>query len=234
MGKDRTVPKAADPSKSVANRVAQFDKSDQQLRDHRRNAALRESRTDEKGKENDQRSQTPKSNQKTNAEKNTPDAVQAQTANPSATRQNGFKKPPRNQTVKRKRLSTTTSSSTPNFITMKSQRWIMPDFQKSATRVSLSSLWKTWKPTKPPTLLWTTPTATLHPNFTKTFKMKKFWKSINSNLKTTVYTPTTLPCYQPRTSSPNFTNNLMKYILGVKKVPTRTGPRCAPSACHPC
>ena len=34
-----------------------------------------------------------------------------------------------------------------------SQRWIMPNFQKSATRVSLSSLWKTWKPTKPPTFL---------------------------------------------------------------------------------
>ena len=74
--------------------------------------------------------------------------VQAQTANPSATRGNGFKKPPRNQTVKRRRQSTTTSSSTPNFITMKSQRWIMPNFQKSATRVSLSSLWKTWKPTE--------------------------------------------------------------------------------------
>ena len=44
--------------------------------------------------------------------------------------------------------------------------------------------------------------------------MKKFRKSINSNLKTTVYTPTTLPCYQPRTSSPNFTNNPMKYIFG--------------------
>ena len=79
--------------------------------------------------------------------------VQAQTANPSATRQNGFKKPPRNQTVKRKELSTTTLSSTPNFITMKSERWIMPNFQKSATRVSLSSLWKTWKTTKPPTFL---------------------------------------------------------------------------------
>ena len=56
--------------------------------------------------------------------------------------------------------------------------------------------------------------ATLHLNSTKTFKMKKFRKSINSNLKTTEYTPTTLPCYQPRTSSPNSTNNLMKYIFG--------------------
>ena len=83
MGKDRTVPKAADPSKSVANRVAQFEKSDQQLRDHRRNAALRESRTDEKGKENDQQPQTPKSNQKTNAEKNTPDAIPSQNASSS-------------------------------------------------------------------------------------------------------------------------------------------------------
>ena len=69
------MPKAADPSKSVADRVAQFEKSDQKLRDHRRNAALRESRTDERGKENDQQPQTPKSNQKTNAEKNTPDAI---------------------------------------------------------------------------------------------------------------------------------------------------------------
>ena len=83
MGKDRTVPKAADPSKSVANCVAQFEKSDQQLRDHRRNAALRESRTDEKGKENDQQPKTPKSNQKTNAEKKTPDAIPSQNASSS-------------------------------------------------------------------------------------------------------------------------------------------------------
>ena len=83
MGKDRSVPKAADPSKSVANRVAQLEKSDQQLRDHRRNAALQESRTNEKGKENDQQPQTPKSNQKTNSEKNTPDAIPSQNASSS-------------------------------------------------------------------------------------------------------------------------------------------------------
>ena len=77
------MPKAADPSKSVANRVAQFEKSGQQLRDHRRNAALRESRTDEKGKENDQQPQTPKSNQKTNAEEKTPDAIPSQNASSS-------------------------------------------------------------------------------------------------------------------------------------------------------
>ena len=157
MGNDRTVPKAADPSKSVANRVAQFEKSDQQLRDHRRNAALRESRTDKKERRminnpklpNQIRKQTPRKTLQTHFQAKMP--VQAQTASPSATRQNGFKKPPRNQTVKRKRLSLTTSSSTRNFITMKSQQWILPNFQKSATRVSLSSLWKTWKPTKPPT-----------------------------------------------------------------------------------
>ena len=77
------MPKAALPSKSVANRAGQFEKSDQQLRDHRRNAALRESRTDEKGKVNDQKPQTPKSNQKTNAEKNTPDAIPSQNASSS-------------------------------------------------------------------------------------------------------------------------------------------------------
>ena len=77
------MPKAADPGKSVANRVAQFEKSDQQLRDHRRNAALRESRTDEKGKENDQQPQTAKSNQKTNSQKNTPDVFPSQNASSS-------------------------------------------------------------------------------------------------------------------------------------------------------
>ena len=75
MGKNRNAPKTADPNNSVANRVALFEKSDQQLRDHRRNAALQESRTNEKGKENDQQPETPKSNQKTNSEKNTPDAI---------------------------------------------------------------------------------------------------------------------------------------------------------------
>ena len=83
MGKDRTEPNTADPSKSVANRVAQFEKSDQQLRDHRHNAAVQESRTNEKGKENDQQPQTPKSNQKTNSEKNTPDAIPSQNASSS-------------------------------------------------------------------------------------------------------------------------------------------------------
>ena len=84
MDTDRNAPKAADPSRSVANRVAQFEKSDQQLRDHRRNAALQESRTNEKGKENDQQPQTPKSNQKTNSEKNTPDAIPSQNASSSS------------------------------------------------------------------------------------------------------------------------------------------------------
>ena len=83
MGKDCTVPEAADPSKSVANRVAQFEKSDQQLRDHRRNAALQESRTNEKGKENDQQPQTPKSKPKTNSEKNTLNAIPSQNASSS-------------------------------------------------------------------------------------------------------------------------------------------------------
>ena len=80
MGKERNVPKAAYPSKSGANRVAQLEKSDQQLRDHRCNAALQESRTNEKGKENDQQPQTPKSNQKTNSEKNSPEAIPSQNA----------------------------------------------------------------------------------------------------------------------------------------------------------
>ena len=79
--------------------------------------------------------------------------AQAQTANPNATRENGLKKQPRNQTVKRRRQSTTRLSSTPNFITIKSKRRVMPNFQKSVKRLSLSSLWKTWKPTKPSTLL---------------------------------------------------------------------------------
>ena len=78
MGKDRNAPKSADPSKSVANRVAQVEEGDQQLRDHRRNAALKESRTNEKRKEN------PKSNQKTNSEKNTSDSIPSQNASSSS------------------------------------------------------------------------------------------------------------------------------------------------------
>ena len=64
--------------------MAQFEKSDQQLRDQGRNAALQESRTHEKGNENDQQPQTPKSNQKTNSEKNTPDAIPSQNASSSS------------------------------------------------------------------------------------------------------------------------------------------------------
>ena len=84
MGKDRNAPKTADSNKSVANRVAQFEKSDQQLRDHRRNAALQESRTNEKGKESDQQPQPPKSNQKAISKTNTPDAIPSHNASSSS------------------------------------------------------------------------------------------------------------------------------------------------------
>ena len=84
MGNDRNAPKTADPTKSVANRVAQFEKSDQQQRDHRRNAALQESTINERGKENDQQPQTPKSNQKAISKTNTPDGIPSHNASSSS------------------------------------------------------------------------------------------------------------------------------------------------------
>ena len=159
MGKAPTVPKAADPSKSVANRVAQFQKSDQQLRDHRRNGALRESRTDEKGNVNDQQPQTPKSNQKANSEKNTPDAIPSQNASSSPNSKSKRHEtkwiqkttPERNRETKEAVNDDIVINTQLHYNEKPTVKYAK--LSEKRNKSFLSSLWKTWRPTKPPTLL---------------------------------------------------------------------------------
>ena len=78
--------------------MARFEKSDQQLRDDRRNAALQESRTNEKGKKNHQQPQTLKSDQKANSGKNTLDAIRSHNASTSS---NGKSKPHKTKWIRK-------------------------------------------------------------------------------------------------------------------------------------
>ena len=220
------MPKSADPSKSVAHRVAQFEKSDQQLRDHRRNAALRESRTDEKGNENDQQPQTSKSNQKTNAEKNTPDAIPSQNACSSP---NGKSKRHKTKWIQKTtpQPNRETKEAVNDDIVINTQLHYnekpMVDYAKLSEKRNKSF---TFIPMEDLETHQTTNIVVNDPNGNSPSQLHQDLQdeeeSINSNLKTTVYTPTTLQCYQTRTSSLNFTNNLIKYILGAPTTNTNS------------